>query len=137
MKRTHSLTVFKKRLREALIAKQPDFNKLAPFRGEAFKPGSGKAVATAIYATFGVRLTDATAQRWINGQGFPSDNNWPLLTALVGRSRDWLTGASDAFGNGVITLEAREAVHPYGKLSPKERLLELLRGATRIVDEEF
>jgi hypothetical protein len=137
MKRTHSLAVFKRRFREALIAKQSDFNKLAPFRSDAsFKPGSGKAVATAMYERFGVRLADATVQRWINGQGFPSDDNWPLVTALVERSRDWLTGASDSYGTASTNLEAGESIRPYGKTSAKERALELLREATRIIEEE-
>ncbi|SAK41530.1 hypothetical protein AWB78_00222 [Caballeronia calidae] len=134
MKRIHSLATFKRRFRDALTVIKPDLNKLAPFRIDSFKPESGKAVATAIYETFGVRLADATVQRWINGQGLPSEDNWPLVTALVKRSRDWLIGASDSYG-GVASFEAAEAKHAY-KVSPKERALELLREATRIIEEE-
>jgi|GEM_PF-2791890 len=137
MKRIHSLATFKKRFREALIAKQSDLNKLGPFRSDPFKLGSGKALATAIYAKFGVQLRDATTQRWINGQRFPSEENWPLLTALVERSRDWLTGASDAHGHGVTSLEANEPVRPYGNVPPRERALALLREATRIIEDDI
>lgn len=137
MKRINSLATFKKRLREALISKQSKLNKLGPFRNDPFKLGSGKALATAIYATFGVELANATVQRWINGEGFPSEDNWPLLTALVEKSRDWLTGALEANGNSVAGFEATEPVRPYGNALTKERALELLREAARIIEEEL
>jgi hypothetical protein len=136
MKRSTSLAMFQVRLRQALIEMQSEFNKWSLFSGAQYKPHSGAHLSKAIYKKFGVELRSATTQRWINGKGFPSEDNWPFLTALVGKSEDWLRGRSEAS----VVLANFEATQPraaYANSSPKEHALRLLGELTRLVQDDF
>ncbi|GGD86086.1 hypothetical protein [Caballeronia grimmiae] len=123
---------FKARLGQALTAISPNMEKLRRFQKDGFDPKSGTQVSDAIFDTFRIKLHPATVQRWINGQGYPSEDTWPLLTAFVGRSREQLIG-EEPLVNRMLRPEAAEPGRRYGEISPSERLLELLDEARRIV----
>lgn len=134
MKRaTAKFPKFKAQLRHALIAIAPELERSRRFQQTGFKPDSGKHLSGAIYEKFGIELHHATVQRWINGQGYPSENSWSLLTGLVGESREWLKGEEQQLGRRLNRSEAAEPGRRYGDMSPSERLLELLDEAQRIV----
>jgi hypothetical protein len=136
-KRQSKYPQFMKRLEQALCAMLPELNRLTPFLGGSYDAGSGTHLSHAIYAKFGVELSPATVQRWINGQGYPSEHNWSLLVGLVNRSREWLKCEDARYGRSADGLEASETSHRYGDRRTRERLAEILREATRIVENDL